>query len=366
MVEQHLLGKQSAPRAIGYSKYVGRVGGLAVALGVGVALAGNPGTAWADDAAPSSAHQAASHSSTKSGARSKPSRPAAAARVAGRPAATTAAAHDSAAKRGSSTEVDEADQDVALPSVVSARSGAARQPKTADTTPVAATATPADQTTVVAAATAYQGPRQSRQAGVTKPVATAGPLQDFFSGVQTCACKLILKVVGAFGGIAGGAEEGGGTPPTDPNQNPLLAAVTAWVRKEIDQILAIPVIAKAAYQFNEWLTPILQDLVLCANPTVSQPLPETLDRIPIVSGLDQPTDFRFLPKDPAEDHVHIIIAEKGGAIKLVEYDGDGQASTPTTLAVIPTASDRELDAIELDPDFAKQRLSLRLVHHPQL
>ena len=31
--------------------YVGRVGGLAVALGVGFAIASTPGTAWADDAA---------------------------------------------------------------------------------------------------------------------------------------------------------------------------------------------------------------------------------------------------------------------------------------------------------------------------
>ena len=33
---------------MGYSRYIGRVGALAVALGIGVALANGPATAWAD------------------------------------------------------------------------------------------------------------------------------------------------------------------------------------------------------------------------------------------------------------------------------------------------------------------------------
>ena len=36
---------------MGYSRYVGRVGALAIALGVGVAVPSVPGVAWADDAA---------------------------------------------------------------------------------------------------------------------------------------------------------------------------------------------------------------------------------------------------------------------------------------------------------------------------
>ena len=32
---------------MGYARYIGRVGGLAVALGVGVAVATTPGVAWA-------------------------------------------------------------------------------------------------------------------------------------------------------------------------------------------------------------------------------------------------------------------------------------------------------------------------------
>ena len=44
---------------MGYAKYIGRVGGLAVALGVGMAVATTPGIAWADDTASASSADAA-------------------------------------------------------------------------------------------------------------------------------------------------------------------------------------------------------------------------------------------------------------------------------------------------------------------
>ncbi|MFZ4373627.1 MAG: cellulose binding domain-containing protein, partial [Mycobacterium sp.] len=50
----------------GSSKYIGRVGALAVALGIGGAVAITPGVAWADDSSPSGASGAESASSTES------------------------------------------------------------------------------------------------------------------------------------------------------------------------------------------------------------------------------------------------------------------------------------------------------------
>jgi hypothetical protein len=44
---------------MGYAKYIGRVGGLAVALGVGMAVATTPGIGWADDTASASSADAA-------------------------------------------------------------------------------------------------------------------------------------------------------------------------------------------------------------------------------------------------------------------------------------------------------------------
>ena len=65
-----------------------------------------------------------------------------------------------------------------------------------------------------------------------------------------------------------------------------------------------------------------------------------------MSGLNQPTDFRFLPDG------RILIAEKGGAIK-VYHDGHVHDEPLITLAVLQTDNDEErgLLGIEVDPDF---------------
>jgi len=65
-----------------------------------------------------------------------------------------------------------------------------------------------------------------------------------------------------------------------------------------------------------------------------------------VSGLNQPTDFRFLPDG------RILIAEKGGAIK-VYHDGEVHDDPLITLAVLQTDNDEErgLLGIAPDPDF---------------
>ena len=54
---------------MGYSRYIGRVGALAVALGIGVALANGPATAWADGDDGSSSGSSSSTSDSSSGAR---------------------------------------------------------------------------------------------------------------------------------------------------------------------------------------------------------------------------------------------------------------------------------------------------------
>jgi glucose/arabinose dehydrogenase len=66
----------------------------------------------------------------------------------------------------------------------------------------------------------------------------------------------------------------------------------------------------------------------------------------VVSGLNEPTDFRFLPDG------RILLAEKGGAIRVADQHGQLQ-STP--LITLPTATTwaRGLAALEVDPDYAE-------------
>lgn len=64
----------------------------------------------------------------------------------------------------------------------------------------------------------------------------------------------------------------------------------------------------------------------------------------VVSGLDQPTDFRLLPDG------RIVFAEKGGAIRVAGTDGQLQ-DTPLITLPASTQWARGVAAIELDPDY---------------
>ncbi|WP_174397370.1 PQQ-dependent sugar dehydrogenase [Mycolicibacterium sphagni] len=169
--------------------------------------------------------------------------------------------------------------------------------------------------------------------------AAADPLQS----LKVCACKLVAQVFAAIGNVVGGEDGGGG--PAVPLSNPLLAAVAQFARRTIDQILAIPAISHVVAEVNKQLaiatdrlTFAAQDLIRCANPVETQPLPADLDRTTIVSGLDQPTDFRFLPDG------HILFLERDGSLKVAPNTEGAEA---VTIGTLPAS-----DALELDPDFA--------------
>ena len=80
-----------------YSKYIGRVGALAVALGIGGAIATAPGVAWADEPSASSASDASSRSTASSSAsdESSTSTSSASNSPSTRPTSTTPSEHSS-------------------------------------------------------------------------------------------------------------------------------------------------------------------------------------------------------------------------------------------------------------------------------
>ncbi len=75
--------------------------------------------------------------------------------------------------------------------------------------------------------------------------------------------------------------------------------------------------------------------------------PPDFQRTVVVSGLTEPTDFRFLPRVKEGDPDRILIAEKGGAIKV--YNGS-EVQTLTTVPV-QTHWARGVNGIEVDPKF---------------
>ncbi|MFY1621488.1 PQQ-dependent sugar dehydrogenase [Micromonospora sp. WMMD736] len=141
-----------------------------------------------------------------------------------------------------------------------------------------------------------------------------------------------------------------GTGTGVPIDSPILLAVVGWVRRQVDDALASPLgteVLRLVRQAELESAKFTQDL--CGGPTTG--LPVDLERTVIVSGLDEPVDFRFLPDDPDDPaDGGILIAEKGGAIKLHQ---DGQPLT--TVVVLPTLTDFEsgIGGIEVDPNFAE-------------
>ena len=80
-----------------------------------------------------------------------------------------------------------------------------------------------------------------------------------------------------------------------------------------------------------------------ARQTAQATVAAAPDRTVVASGLNQPTDFQFLPDG------RILVAEKGGRIRIVE---DGTvARRPLYRIFTPTQGERGLGALAVDPDF---------------
>ncbi len=130
-----------------------------------------------------------------------------------------------------------------------------------------------------------------------------------------------------------------GKGPLPSPESPLSWAALGWVRRQADAELIAdqPTVATAT------------EVAAAAPPAVADEptgLPAELERTTLVSGLYQPTDFRFLPDG------RILITEKSGAVKVYE-DGELHSEPLITLVVLPTDNDEErgLLGIEVDPDF---------------
>jgi glucose/arabinose dehydrogenase len=355
------------------AKSIGRVGLLAVALGIGVSVGGNAGVAWADE---TTSNVSTRPTATKGGGSSsaREGRP--------RDTQTPQSALPRRANPSRATQQISAD---ALPHPAAAEPARPRRSSVSEPGPMMRTPEPTlpSQSAIVpdtASAGAQTGIRLPQPAHAASPhsvgtwLASRVPaadvtangtttqarsinlppaLRDAIEGLKVCACKTVVNVFGAIANLLGTADVGEAPTPVD---NPLVAAAAAWVRRVTDQIKNIPVIGPAVVAAEEELKRIYQvvvdrltitsqELIKCAYPTEEVRLPADLDRVPVASGLDQPTDFRFLPDG------RILIVEKAGAVKIVR--NADPVSTPVTIGVIAVAADRELGAVELDPDFAE-------------
>lgn len=84
-------------------------------------------------------------------------------------------------------------------------------------------------------------------------------------------------------------------------------------------------------------------LVGTSGDTSTQAVNVGFDRTVLVSGLSQPTDFRFLPDG------RILITEKGGAIKV--YKNGQLQNTPLMVLPVTTSGESGIDGFAVDPQF---------------
>ncbi|WP_323055460.1 PQQ-dependent sugar dehydrogenase [Mycolicibacterium sp. J2] len=273
------------------------------------------------------------------------------------------------------------------------------QPATQNTTPPSAEPSAAAPTgssaaqLFSAAAAVNKNSSQATTAAVpaAAAVATANPVTTFIKQLPTpnevfqqvksfvtgCACTLInqtLKLVNGLSKTISNLMASGGGGTGDPAQTPILWTMVAWVRRQIEGAVtafnrsplgefvhdvttqittrlqkAISSVTNSplGYTISSRLTRFLQE----CNGTVS--LPDDLDRLGVVSGLNEPTDFDFITHlgDDGKQHIHaIVIIEKSGAIKIYDTE-EGTLSTLTSLPTTNANGERGLVGVEVDPYF---------------
>jgi glucose/arabinose dehydrogenase/regulation of enolase protein 1 (concanavalin A-like superfamily) len=412
-----------------YAKYIGRVGGLAVALGIGGALATPPAIAWADEpsATASSTSSEANQSSETTPTGANP--PATVPTSTPSKDTTTTNSSASAGDTPKNDSESSSSETVATPGtgVVVRSSGGAltsgggdttkttdedplgpgqdeqkvpaeseANPSADDPTPQPTSTTPpasrheknssTTQVTPVTAGTSASASMTRAVKTESQPSAMRSPdtavskttasnavvdaqtfaLADHNSAtalttlsnpvsstpdphpIATAIRTVVTTATQMFTDVV--ASVFGPTPAGSP-QTPIAWALLGWVQQQIGAAFGYqPRSSDPTLTTEVEPTPTTEDPTIEAlaevDATDQSGLPEEFERTTLVSGLNQPTDFRFLPDG------RILIAEKGGAIK-VYHDGEVHDAPLITLAVLQTDNDEErgLLGIAPDPDF---------------
>lgn len=330
---------------------------MAVTLGIGAAITSTPAVAWADDTGTSEATNTAT--STKPAGKSK---------KLGKGRATTQRSHSKPSvvtpsgaviirSSGAPKKAATPPEEPVAPAVVEADSPdrAAAQPSspvrrklTLRSTSAQVVRSPALGAVETAAVAADPVPQK---ATVTiPPLPLPGPDSPApVKKVWGCFCSVFSTVAPVAQQVGGLINQYilpllAGPAPGETPDSPVLWAVLGWVRRQTDQIASALRIPEVTEAVTAWGALTIQQISQsCGEPAAG--LPPELERTVIVSGLYEPVDFRFLP-----DGSGILIAEKGGAIKLFQED-----QGTTTLVELPTKTDFEsgIGGIEVDPNFAE-------------
>lgn len=375
-------------RSNGYARHVGRVGGLAFALGVGAAALAGGGVAAADTSdSPTGSSESTSASSSSSPQHSDTDRESSASQAESTPEPDSESQVEAEAESDAES-ADEHGDDEAQPEAVEAQLEAAEAAEEAEeveaiesTTPEAIAA-PADDPELddleaagnleIDDPEAQPSPRNRTEAPAaaadTSPLAAEidtpepvapNPFQTFFFNETPTLDHDPAENSTVDGRIEGDLR------PDDPDSSQLTYDATTpahgSVVIESDGTFAYTPGSSYAGQdrfdvtisdassglhihgFAGLLNLISFGLIGSSGHRTTESVFIGFDRAVVATGLSSPVDFRFLPDGG------IVVAEKGGAIRLVE---DGTANAPLVTLPVNSLGERGVSGLAVDPDYA--------------
>jgi glucose/arabinose dehydrogenase/PKD repeat protein len=317
------------------SRYVGRVGALAVALGVGSAI--GAGSAWADESADSSRQESVSADMSSPGPIRRSGSPGIRAQsraFADSEAQSGAVPHGTnRARRGTGITADRSrlsnDRNELKEVIPPAASVAAT---------VEAPAPPARSAVVgIPGSEQPRGlrsvPEVAVDAAITPVIAVAPSVVTPSTPARQAAVPAAAPGLTVSARFRDALAAIFGNGPASVPQSPLSWALLGWTRRQ-SAVTVTDAVAAAAQTTSEPLP---------AHAEHAPGLPADLERVVVASGLAEPTDFRFLPNGS------ILITEKGGSVRV--FQNNELQQTPLITLNVLTEVERGLAGIAIDPDF---------------
>ena len=326
----------------GHARYVGRVGGLAFALGVGAAVLSGTAIASAETSDSGTESSASAPPTTQTTSRAEHRKAAREARATRR-AERKAAADEAAAKSGP-TDEDTVTEDEEPSRAANEDAGVTQD----------ADAEPAPRTRRWTRAAAAEST-------AVADTAAAPPGGSFYFNVTPTLSHDPAENASVGGSIVGSLH------PVDPDSTKLTYSAgrpshgTVKINADgtfvytpgssyagQDRFKVTVSDARSGFHFHGaggLLGLFTFGLLGGSGHRTTETVLIGFDRAVVASGLDQPTDFRFLPDG------RIIVAERGGVIKMVDDSGTVLAQPVATLQV-NDLFERGIQGIAVDPDFS--------------
>lgn len=368
-------------RPSSYARYIGRVGGLAFALGIGAAVLTGGGVAGADTGdASGGASESTSASSPASSQQSGAERGSVASE-------SSESTHEpqSGSESESDTETDFADAEAEAEADSDAESADGRDDEVSDealsqadaATDAATESVVPEQRDVVEPTEGSDATPQTRRTSAAPAAATAesplavvettpaaatatsaGPFETFFDNQTPTLAHNPAENTVVDGRIEGNLN------PNDPDSTRLTYTATNPANGTVainpdgsfvytpgagytgqDRFDVTVSDARSGFHIHGFAG-LLNLLTFGLFGTSGHRSTETVfigfERAVVASGLNSPVDFRFLPDG------RVVVAEKGGAIRVVE---NGTVGEPLTTLSVNTLGERGVSGLAVDPDF---------------